>query len=305
MYPDVTRWKDYGYDGLGGIGEGVDTAEPEDWRMYGLATWGAYADTMGVISGDAVPGLTAEVDQALYGRQVLARTPTIELSPEDYRYVSVMKRAYDGMMGLGDDGTVYEYDGTLGFFKKLFRKAKKFVKKVGGRIRKGVRKVLKKIPGGKYLMKLGRKVYKIAHKIVKPLAKYVGKYAAKLAPVAALIPGYGPAIAGALYTAGKVANLMNKYGAKIKGAAGTVRSLSFPSGKSAKRFQRALKRAAKAQKRAMRKRKGRRRVIPGRYRRGGGRSRSVSPRAFAHRARTPAAVRRALARIRRGSRRRW
>jgi hypothetical protein len=298
FYPGITQMEDYGLDGFGATG---DNAEPEDWRKYGLPTWGAYADTMGVISGDTVP-FTAQVDQALYGNKVLARTPQIELSPEDYDYVRAMRSAYDGMMGLGDDGTLYQYDGTLGFFRKLFRKAKKFVKKVGGKIKRGVKRVLKKIPGGKYLMKLGKRVYKIASKIVKPLVKYVGKYAAKLAPVAALIPGYGPAIAGALYSAGKIANLMQKYGAKIKGAAGKVRALDFPSGKSAKKFQKALKKAAANQRRAFQKMKRRKRAaIPGRYRR---RSRpKVSPKMLAHRKRARMAAKRMLSRFK--SRRRW
>lgn len=245
--PHTNQWEDYG---LGGADD-YTIREPEDWRLYGLPNYGAYSEYLGVLSADDLEmPIVAEVDQGLYGNRVLARTPLIELAPRDYKWVSVMKKPYHGMLGLGDDGMVYEYDGTLGFFKKLFRRAKKAVKRVARRVRKGIRKVVSKIPGGKYLLKLGRKVFKIAHKLVKPLTKFVGKYAAKLAPVAALIPGYGPAIAGALYSAGKIANLMNKYGAKIKGAAGTVRKLSFKSGKSAKGFQKALRRAAAKAKRS-------------------------------------------------------
>jgi hypothetical protein len=255
---------------------GTDTRiqEPEDWRLYGLPTWGAYADTMGIMDGDGL-GFGAEVELGLYGNQVLARTPMIELEPKDYRWVQVMKKPYDGMLGLGDDGTIYEYDGFSGFFKKLFKKAKKAVKKVARRVRKGVRKVLKKIPGGKYLIKLGQKVYRTASKFVKPLLKIVGKYAAKVAPIAALIPGYGPAIAGALYTAGKVAKLMTAYGVKLKGAAGKVRSLAFPANaRRVKGFHAALKREAKKElmkrKRAASARK--RRGIRGKPRR---RSRAI------------------------------
>lgn len=292
FYPHISQWKDYGLDGFGDADGYSPNEEPEDWRMYGLPTWGAYADTMGIMSGDWMPALTAQVDRSLYGNQVLARTPMIELDPDDYRYVSVMKQPYEGMLGLGDDGTLYEWDGTLGFFRKIFRRVKKRVKKVARRIRKGVRRVLKKIPGGKYLMKLGKKVYKIASKIVKPLAKFVGRYAAKLAPVAALIPGYGPAIAGALYTAGKVANIMLKYGAKIKGVAGKVRSLSFPSGKSAKKFQKALKKEAEKMKRSIKKRKrmGARRARPARYgrRRSTVRRSGTSARRYTPRRMTPA-----------------
>lgn len=254
MIPHINQWKDYGFGGVGEENEPYDNLEPEDFRLYGLPEYGAYAEMLGIISGDEIPvPLAVEVDQELYGSGVYARTPMIELAPDDYKYVSIMKQPYDGMMGLGDTGQVYEWDGTLGFFRKLFRKAKAAVKKVARKVRKGVRKVLKKIPGGKYVLKLGKKIFKIASKIVKPLTKFVGRYAAKLAPVAALIPGYGPAIAGALYAAGKVANLMNKYGVKIKGAAGKVRKLAFKSGKSAKRFRKALKRAASSEKRKMRR----------------------------------------------------
>jgi hypothetical protein len=242
------QWQDYGLGGLGNDGVGYGQ-EPEDWRIIGIPNYGAYSEMLGVISGDEMPQMLAEVDQGLYGNRVLARTPMIELAPRDYKYVSVMKQPYEGMMGLGDDGMVYEWDGSLGFFRKLFRRAKKAVKKVARRVRKGIRKVVSKIPGGKYLLKLGRKIHKIAMKIVKPLAKFVGKYAAKLAPIAALIPGYGPAIAGALYSAGKIANIMNKYGAKVSGVKGKVRKLDFPSGKAAKGFKKALKRAAKKAKR--------------------------------------------------------
>lgn len=252
--PHINQWTDYGFGGVGAENEPYDNMDPEDFRLYGLPEYGAYAEMLGIISGDELPiPMAAEVDQALYGQGVYARTPMIELAPDDYRYVSVMKQPYSGMMGLGDDGTVYEWDGTLGFFRKLFRKAKKAVKRVARKVRSGVRKVLKKIPGGKYVLKLGKKIFKIASKIVKPLTKFVGRYAAKLAPVAALIPGYGPAIAGALYAAGKVANLMNKYGVKIKGAAGKVRKLAFKSGKSAKAFRRAIKSAARKEKSKMRR----------------------------------------------------
>lgn len=247
--PSINQWTDYG---LGAPEEPSYSSEPEDWRMYGLPNYGAYAHVMGIMSGEEVP-LIAEATQELYGNRVLARTPMLEVLPEDYNYIKVMRRPFEGMLALGDDGQVYEYDGTLGFFKKLFRRIKKAVRKVGRRIKKGVHKVLKKIPGGKYLIKLGKKVYKIAKKIVKPLVKFVGKYAAKLAPVAALIPGYGPAIAAGLYAAGKIANLMTEYGVKITGAAHKIRKLAFPSGKKSKKFIRALKKAAKKEAHRQRK----------------------------------------------------
>ena len=83
-------------------------------------------------------------------------------------------------------------------------------------------------------------------KIVKPLVKFVGKYASKLAPIAALIPGYGPAIAAGLKIAGKVANAMNKYGVKIAGKVGQVRTLVSKDPEAIKRMQKEL--AIEAQK---------------------------------------------------------
>lgn len=247
--PDLTHWQDYGMGGTGS--EFYSAREPEDWnnmlglyRACGGQEYGAFAEKMGIMSGEGL-NLAVEVTPALYGNQILARTPMLELAPKDYRYMKTMRAPYSGMMALGDDGAVYEFDGTLGFFKRL----RKAFKKVGRKIRKGVRRIIKKIPGGKYLIKLGRKVWKIAKKFVKPLVKFVGKYAAKLAPVAALIPGFGPAVAAGLYTAGKVANMMQKVGATVKKVSGGPAKLVFPAGSAAKKFQKMLKKAAKKEER--------------------------------------------------------
>lgn len=236
-----SQWQDYG---LGGAD--YEGGMPEDWRMYGLPDFGQASEIMGLMEdGGDIP---AEVEYAMYGGRPLARSPLMEVHPNDYQYMQAYGMPYDGMGAMGDDGEQYYFDGNLGFFKKLFRRVKKRVRKVARRIRKGIRKVVKKIPGGKYLIKLGRKVWKVAKKFVKPLVKFVGKYAAKLAPIAALIPGWGPAIAAGLYTAGKIANLMQTYGVKIAGVAGKVRKLVFPSGARAKGFQKALRQAANREK---------------------------------------------------------
>ena len=118
--------------------------------------------------------------------------------------------------------------------------------KVRKRIKAGLRKVISKLPGGKTILKIAGKIKKVAMKIVKPLVKFVGKYASKLAPIAALIPGYGPAIAAGLKIAGKVANAMNKYGVKIAGKAGQVRTLVSKDPEAIKRMQKEL--AIEAQK---------------------------------------------------------
>lgn len=242
--PDLTQYPDWGpYYGLSGQNDG---AEPLDWRRHVLKDFGIYAEHLGIISGEGM-NLSAEVEyMRMPDGSYVARTPMLELAPDDYAFVQQYKFVPHGAMALGDDGSIYryEYSGLGGFFKKLFKKAKSFVKKGIQKVGGVVKKVLKKIPGGKYLVKLGEKVWKIANKFVKPLIKFVGKYAAKLAPVAALIPGYGPAIAGALYTAGKVANLMTKYGVDLVGEKGKVRRLKFQSEKSSKDFQKALKQEA-------------------------------------------------------------
>jgi len=255
--PDLTLWEDLGLAGT------EDHTEPLlDWRKYVLKDFGAYADQYGMMSGEGL-GLSAEVEMfRTPSGDYVARTPMLELSPEDYQWMRERKFPYHGMLALGDEGEIYRYDTLGGFFKRLFKKAKKLVKKVVKKVGGAAKKLLKKIPGGKYLVKLGEKIWKTATKFVKPLIKFVGKYAAKLAPVAALIPGYGPAISAALYTAGKVAKLMDKYGVQLIGEKGKARKLKFKSGDSAKDFQKALKKAAKDQeKHEKRKHKAKRDVI--------------------------------------------
>lgn len=241
--PDITRWRDVGLAGTD------DEMEPLDWRQFVLKDFGTYAERIGIMSGEGL-GLSAEVEyfRAPDGSYI-ARTPMLEISPDDYAYMQKYRKPYNGMLALGDEGDIYKYDGLGGFFKKIFRKARKKIKKGRKAIGKRAKKLLKKIPGGKYLVKLGSKIWKIANKFVKPLAKFVGKYAAKLAPVAALIPGYGPAIAAGLHTAGKVGKLMTKYGVKLHGKKGKVRKLKFQSDALAKEFQKELAREAKQEQR--------------------------------------------------------
>lgn len=259
MSPELLGYVTSRLPDMGGL-SGIETASsqnlPEDWRNYGIPDFGAYSEYDGVISGDDIPPLAAEVSYNLEGNRLTARSPILELNRKDFQYLKKYRKPYHGMMALGDDLETYAFDGSLGFFKKLFRRVKKRVKKVARRIGRGIKKVIKKIPGGKYLIRLGKKIWKVAHKFVKPLVKFVGKYAAKLAPVAALIPGFGPAVAAGLYTAGKVANLMQKYGIKLKGARGKVRKLAFPSATIAKKFRRKLKKEAR--KEAKRQRRGKR-----------------------------------------------
>jgi hypothetical protein len=199
---------------------------------------------MGMLGGC---GTLAEVEIDEFGR---AWTPALELRPEDYRYMGINGVPYNGMPALGDNGSVYMYDDNLGFFKSVFSAAKGAVSKVVGKAKDLGKKLISKIPGGKYLMKLGDKVWSLSKKLVGPLMKYVGPLAKRVAPVSALIPGYGPAIAAALYTTGKVADLMKEYGVKSVKKKGGPNKLKFKSGSKAKGFQKKLKKLAKKQKKA-------------------------------------------------------
>lgn len=243
------------YSGLYGVGYYQNNPMPQDWETVGLKDFGYLSASMGLISGDEIPPIAVEV---MTDAQGFARTPMLELSPSDYKFMQTVRTPYDGMLALGDDGEVYVYDGMgsylgRGWFKRLrkrikkgFQRIRKGVKKIASRIRSGLKKVISKLPGGKTILKIAGKIRKVAMKIVKPLVKFVGKYASKLAPIAALIPGYGPAIAAGLKIAGKVANAMNKYGVKIAGKAGQVRTLVSKDPEAIKRMQQEL--AIEAQK---------------------------------------------------------
>jgi len=241
--PAIDQWEDLSFGSLGGD----DGTEPDDWGTVGPIGFGALAPDYGIIDGRALEGLGVEVDEEEWAPGLVgARTPMLEVSPQDYMYMSFVGRPYNGMLAMGDDGEMYAYDGTLGrgFFKKMFRKIKKGVKWVRGKIKKGIRKVLKKSKFGRFLLKIGGKIKKIAMKIVRPLMKFVGKWASKLAPIAALIPGYGTAIAAGLAAAGKIAKTMQKWGVMTKGPKGKVRGLKLKDPKNLKPFQQELKKEA-------------------------------------------------------------
>lgn len=241
---NIVDWEDMGFAGVTDDGE-----EPMEWSAVGLSDWGwmkgpngrvSTVASHGIIPGEMLGGLAVEVDEDDEWAPGVVRTPMLELALDDYVYMNQNGKPYDGMLGLSDTGEVYAYDGSLGFFKKLFKRVKKRVKKVARRVKKGIKKVLKKSRFGRALLKIGGKIRKIAMKIVRPLMKFVGKFAAKLAPIAAMIPGYGTAVAGALMAAGKVANVMKKWGVSTKGKPGKVRGLKFKNPKAIKAFRKDL-----------------------------------------------------------------
>lgn len=227
---------------------GLDAEEPEDLSTV-IRGFGQYADTFGVLEPSTE--ILGEVQPDATG---YALTPIMELSLGDYTYTQITGSPYVGMLALGLDGETYQYqtDGLgRGFFKRLRKKFKKLrkkirrgVKKAFSAVKKFAKKIIKKIPGGKYLIKVAQKMKKIALKMVKPLAKLVGKAAPFLAKVAAFVPGYGTAIAAGLYAAGKVANVINKVGAKVDKI---KNKLVFPGGGAqALAFKQELAREAKA-----------------------------------------------------------
>jgi hypothetical protein len=223
---NMNQWQDL--SGFLGFGESETPAEPQPWESVGLSDWGYLAGSMGIINGDEIPQIPVEV---IPDRNGIARTPMLELAPQDFNHMKVWKTPYEGMLALGDDGTPYQYqyDGTLGrgFFKRLFRRVAKKVRAVAKKIKKGIRKVISKLPGGKFILKIADRIHKVAMKFVKPLMKFVGKYASKLAPFAAMIPGFGPAIAAGLHLSGKIAQVYNKFSkvVKIVGKVGQARTL--------------------------------------------------------------------------------
>lgn len=250
---NIENWKNYGF---GGAEEEMGFGEPVDWGMIGLSNWGwiptgegnriSAVGMYGIIDGANLGGLSAEVDGSdIWGYSdsgaPLVRTPMIELSLSDYNFVQKNGRPYDGMLGLGDTGDVYQYDGLGGFFKKIFKRVKGAISKVRKKIRGGIKKLLKKSKFGRFLLKVGGKIKKVAMKIVKPLMKFVGKWAGKLAPIAALVPGYGTAVAAALTAAGRVAKVMSKWGVSTSGEKGKVRTLKLQDPKKLPEFQKELR----------------------------------------------------------------
>ena len=259
------NFPDYGLENMGLAG--TDNQAPLPWDVHQVREFGKYIDR-GFINGDQLPYMMEyDDDDVLLGSDgnEYVRTKMLEIAPEELEFMGRYGKPRGGMVVLADDGDVYQFvdEGAMlgGFFKKLFKKAKKGIKKGFRKARKFARKAIKRLPGGKYVVKLGGKLRKVAMKLVRPLAKFAGKWAKRLAPIAALIPGYGPAIAGALYATGKIADIAKKMGVKL-GPGGIPKRFKNP--KQADKFKRQLERAASRQKpvKVRRKKKRRRRALP-------------------------------------------
>jgi len=220
--------ENFGYAGLGG--------EPEDWSTQGLLSFGAYMDRPLPMSDNSAIGFFAEYDEndfiGMHNGFPVVRTKMFEMDPREILHIHRTGRPRLGAVALGDDGDVYQWSeqpGLGGFFKKLFSRVKKGVKRVAKGIKKGVKavargagkvvkgitkrakKLIKKLPGGRYLVKVAGKVKSVAMRAVRPILK-AGKF---LSPIVSLVPGYGPVVAAALSQGPRILNIADKLGIPI------------------------------------------------------------------------------------------
>jgi len=227
MLGTIQSFQEYDILDLEGAGYEGDGRQLIDWDSDVLLGFGSLIDTLGYINE---PNVYVEVDQYDDLGDGTVRTPMLEFSPFDYDYLTTVNFAYPGMKAISDVGDLYEYNPMSGLFsrirkgvRKIGKKIKGAVKKVGGKIKSGVsklasgaKKLLSKTPIGKAVVKIGGNLLKTGMKIVKPLSKMVGPIASKIAPVAALVPGAGPLVSAAMTAAGKVGPILKKYGGKLK-----------------------------------------------------------------------------------------
>lgn len=247
---------------------GTDETPPLDWSTHAALGFGAYTDRPLPIIDNSLLGLLMEYDDTdIVARDSmgagLVRTKMLEMDPGELSYVYRHGQPRAGAVALSDDGEVYTWTHTPlgGFFKKLFSKVKSVAQKVKGGFKKGIKWVgskakalIKKLPGGKYLLRVYDRVKKIGMKLVRPLKRVLGKLAplaSKIAPLAALIPGWGVAISAALYRAGAMAKTLKKYGVKLDKAGRP----KFKSGAQAKAVKNELERKAEKLKRKKKKKK--------------------------------------------------
>jgi hypothetical protein len=243
-------FQDYG---LGAYTSDANTL-PLDWARYGIQGFGAYSSQMGIIDGEDTQLLMEHDadDEIPFQGMGLVRTKMLEVKPVDYELIRQYGAPRMGSVALGDDGSIYQYQRmpgqtNFGFFKKIFSAVKKGVQFVAGK----AKKLISKLPGGKYLVRLYDKLHKVSMKLVKPLARLVGKAAGPLSKIAAFVPGYGPALVVGLEKAGKIAQVLEETGV-TRDKKGKPK---FKSDKQAKRFKRKLKAAAEKMKRKKKRKK--------------------------------------------------
>lgn len=227
MLSGVGTFEEFDIAELDGCGIEGDGHKLEAWDQAMCPGFGKFVSVSGIIDN---PDLPIEVydDHDLGDGTV--RTPMLELAPMDYEYMQHVSVPYPGMLGLCDMGDVYEWDTMGGLWKRIKRRAKKIgrgikkgFKKVGRGLKKGakgfargVKKVMTKTKFGRAIVKFGKGVKKVAFKVVRPLAKKIGTWAPRLAPLAALIPGVGPAISAGMLAGGAYAKAIDVGLGKIK-----------------------------------------------------------------------------------------
>jgi hypothetical protein len=234
--PNICRWRDYGIRGRGPVSINLGWVPTPSGRQSAIGRYG-YLD------GEELGGMTVEVDDGDDIGGGFVRTPVLELAIDDYDFVRRIGRPYAGMMALGEGGDIYYYDG-LGGFKKFIKKVGKGIGKImtpglPQAIDKAKKKkttktkkpsatktkkpptVMRKRPAtkspirtaadkdrdDKVMVKIGGELADLAMKIIRPLVIQATptQQALRLAPIAALIPGAGPAIAKALKAAAAAA----------------------------------------------------------------------------------------------------
>lgn len=260
-------FQDFGLENYGLAG--LDGGAPADWGdETGLIGFGAYVDSPLPILDNTGFGLLMELkddDISAFSADgsPLYRTKMLQMHPADIVHCAKYGRPRAGAVALSDDGKFYQWQsGPLGgFFSRLWGGIKKVAKKIRGGVKKLARgavrflsktaqALIKKLPGGKYLLKIYGHIKAVAMKLVKPLIKVLGPIARKIAPIVALIPGYGTMAAAALYKFGDIAKIAQKYGVLIQ-EDGKPR---FKSGAQAKTFKKALNKRAEFHHNELKKR---------------------------------------------------
>lgn len=215
------------YDmGLAGVDSYETTGAPVSWNdevepMFGQ---GDFIDELGYI-GDASNVEIIMEDDDFDGDEYI--TPMLEFAPMDYQMIKNNGGIpLVGMEAISDLGDLYEYvpvptlDGRL---RRAFKRLRKRVRRRFVKIGRGIKRAIKKTRFGRAIIRLGKKIVTVSKRIIKKIAPIVGKWCTRLAPLAAMIPGFGPAISGVMLAVGTAATLIHKYGGKVVDIIGTIK----------------------------------------------------------------------------------
>jgi len=215
------------YDmGLAGIDSYETTGAPVSWNdeVEPLFGQGDFIEELGYI-GDASNVEIIMEDDDFDGDEYI--TPMLEFAPMDYQMIKNNGGIpLVGMEAISDLGDLYEYvpvptlDGRL---RRAFKRLRKRVRRRFVKIGRGIKRAIKKTRFGRAIIRLGKKIVSVSKRIIKKIAPIVGKWCTRLAPLAAMIPGFGPAISGVMLAVGTAATLIHKYGGKVVDIIGTIK----------------------------------------------------------------------------------